>query len=110
MSEGKRKRLQPVSEPTTFTEIDGSPAPGLTLRHVLRGRTDTIYRIAWSPDGAYLSSPSEDGTIRIWDARSGACARTLQGHTRAVYSVAWSPDGRRLASASTDKTIRLWEA
>ncbi len=94
----------------TFTEIGGSPVPGFTLRHVLRGHTDRIGRIAWSPDGSYLASPSDDRTIRIWDARSGACVRTLEGHTNTVRSVAWSPDDQRLASASGDKTIRLWEA
>ncbi|HXF41542.1 MAG TPA: TIR domain-containing protein [Blastocatellia bacterium] len=124
---GKQKRKQPKPAPKpksspppasaeekepevpTFTEIGGSPVPGLTLRHVLRGHTDSIGRIAWSPDGAYLASPSGDKTIRIWDERSGAMAHTLQGHTREVNSVAWSPDSERLASASNDRTIRLWE-
>ncbi|HEX5736157.1 MAG TPA: TIR domain-containing protein [Blastocatellia bacterium] len=93
-----------------FLEIGGSPVPGLTLRHVLRGHRDTINRIAWSPDGAYLASPSIDKTIRIWDAGSGACVRILEGHTDRTSSVAWSPDGQRLASSSDDETIRLWNA
>ena len=94
----------------TFTEIGGSPVPGLILRHVLRGHTSWIARIAWSPDGSYLATPSGDKTIRLWNAHSGACVRTLKGHTDSVISVAWSPDGQRLASASKDKTIRLWDA
>src|ERR1051325_11024089 len=113
MSKRKPKRPQPISKPKsspkqgksqapTFTEIGGSPVPGLTLRHVLRGHMNWIGRIAWSPDGSYLASSSEDKTIRIWDARNGACVRTLQGHTNSVNSVAWSPDGQRLASASWD--------
>src|SRR5437868_5455008 len=115
-SMGKQKRKPPNPAPTpkssrratTFTEIGGSPVPGLTLRHVLRGHTDAINRIAWSPDGSYISSPSDDKTIRIWDARSGACVHTLEGHTDRVISVAWSPDGNQLASGSYDETIRLW--
>src|ERR1700687_3448185 len=126
MSKRKPKRPQPVPERkssptpmlrqqkeppgTTFTEIGGSPVPGFTLRYVLRGHTDWIGRIAWSPDGSYLASPSADKTIRIWNARSGVCVRILKGHTQTVEGVAWSPDGQRLASASYDKTIRLWEA
>jgi small GTP-binding protein len=121
MSKRKPKRPQPAPDPesslereepqpTTFTEIGGSPAPGFTLRHVLRGHTSWIARIAWSPDGSHLASPSADTTIRIWDAHSGARVRTLQGHTGEVMSVAWSPDGQRLASGSEDKTIRLWDA
>src|SRR4051812_47815689 len=107
-TKSSRKRKEP--QPATFTEIGGSPVPVLTLRHVLRGHTDTINRIAWSPDGSYLASPSTDNTIRIWDARSGACVRTLKEHTGKVYSVAWSPNGQRLASGSDDGTIRMWEA
>ena len=93
----------------TFTEIDGSPIPGLTLRHVLRGHKKPINRIAWSPDGSYLASPSDDKTIRIWDARSGECLRSTHGNSGWVFSVAWSPDGRRLASGSGDYTIRVWD-
>ena len=93
----------------TFTEIGGSPVPGLTLRHVLRGHTSVINRIAWSPDGTYLASPSNDGTIRIWDASGRGCAHTLQKNSTEVLSVAWSPDGQFLASSSGNKVISLWE-
>src|SRR5262245_47891022 len=125
MFKRKSKQPQPVPEPKsspplappeqkelqspTFTEIGGSPVPGFTLRHVLRGHTDQINRITWAPDGSYLASPSNDDNIRIWDTRSGECVRTLQGHSRGVLSVAWSPDGQRLASSSHDETIRLWD-
>ena len=80
----KRKQKKPKDQ--TFTEIGGSPVPGFTLRQVLRGHTSWIGRIAWSPDGAYLASPSDDKTVRIWDAATGVCVRSLQGHTGRVYS------------------------
>ena len=113
MSKKRPKKPQPEQqepEVKDFLEIGGSPMPGLILRHVFRGHIDIIYRIAWSPDGSYLASPSNDRTIRIWDATSGACVRTLAGHENRVWSVVWSPDGRRLASASLDNTICLWDA
>ena len=86
------------------------PVPGVTLRLTLRGHSNWIGRIAWSPDGKWLASPSKDMTIRIWDAVTGKVVRTLKGHTSEVNSVAWSPDGLRLASASHDRTVRLWDA
>ncbi len=64
----------------------------------------------YSPNRRQIASCSDDTTVRLWDAKSGAAARTLEGHTGAVYSVAYSPRGGQLASGSYDNTVRLWEA
>jgi WD40 repeat protein len=54
-----------------------------------------------------LASGSDDETVRIWSAATGAHVATLEGHTDWVFALAALPDGR-LASGSDDKTIRLW--
>ena len=51
--------------------------PGVKLVYTLRGHTGWIGRIAWSPDGRILASPSGDNTIRLWDAETGEFLRTL---------------------------------
>jgi WD40 repeat protein len=91
-----------------FVDIGGSPLPGLTLRRVLRGHTESVCRLAWSPDGSYLASPAHDSTVRIWDTSNGACVHIVRAHEEAVFSAAWSPDGRRLASSGTK--IHIWDA
>jgi hypothetical protein len=76
----------------------------------LRGHTKGVSGVSWSPDGTRLASASQDGTVKVWDTRSGQEVLTLKGHTGWVEGVAWSPDGTRLASASTDGTVKIWDA
>ena len=76
----------------------------------LRGHTDNVFSVAFSPDGNTLASGSVDDTIKIWNARTGAFIQTLSGHKNTVFSVAFSPDGNTLASGSLDDTIKIWNA
>jgi hypothetical protein len=66
--------------------------------------------MAFSPDGAKLTTGSHDGIIRFWDAAMGEHKHTIEGHLRDVLSVAFSPDGATLTTESRDATIRLWDA
>jgi WD40 repeat protein len=43
----------------------------------LLGHEALITWVAFSPNGAWLASSSQDGTVRIWDPRTGLALRTL---------------------------------
>jgi WD40 repeat protein len=80
--------------------------------HVLtyRGHTDTVFGLAWSPDGKRIASGGYDTTVQVWDAVDGGNVFTYRGHTADVSTIAWSPDGRRIASGSGDYTVQVWNA
>ncbi|KAK6441569.1 Lissencephaly-1 [Oleoguttula sp. CCFEE 5521] len=83
----------------------------------LPGHDHSVSAVRFIPSGAagaplsgnLLASASRDKTIRIWDATTGYCLRTLRGHNEWVRSLSPTPEGRFLLSTSSDQTARLWD-
>src|ERR1044071_9013921 len=105
-------RKQPNSNQATTPTAPKLP-PGVKLLRTLRGHTGYIGRIAWSPDGRLLASPSEDKTLRLWDAETGKLALVLEGEDR-IHNAIFDPSGLTLASGSSSRAgqmrmVTLWE-
>lgn len=90
---------------------DPPPAPpGLIAP--LRGHTDAVYAVAYSPNGKQIITGSFDKSVRVWDSTTGKLIKTLSGpagHQNLVLTVAMSPDGRFIASGGSDNSLRLWD-
>ncbi|WP_019816397.1 WD40 repeat domain-containing protein [Saccharomonospora saliphila] len=70
----------------------GSGGP---LDYALSGHTETVWDVAFSPDGTRLATASgEERGVRIWEVASGELVRTLPG----AFRVAWRPDGAGIAA------------
>lgn len=49
---------------------------------MLRGHTGTVWSVALSADGRLVVSGGFDGTVKVWDAQTGATLRTVQAERR----------------------------
>ncbi len=95
-------KLFPTDSAVSFLINNYGTAPVMT-------HDDKVNSVAFSPDGKYVVSGSDDGTARVWEATSGQEVARMT-HDNKVNSVAFSPDGKHVASGSDDGTARVWEA
>jgi WD40 repeat protein len=100
-------------DPATGGQTEaGVREPGAYLMPVdttpLRGHTGGVTGCDVSPDGSFIVSSSEDGSLKLWDP-AGAELATLKGHDEPVLDSAVAPDAATVVSASWDRTLKLWD-
>jgi WD40 repeat protein/serine/threonine protein kinase len=76
----------------------------------LAGTPGGVRRVASSPDGRRIAAARDDGTIGLYDARTGRELQSLAGHVGVVTCVAFDAAGGRLLSGGLDRTVRVWDA
>jgi WD40 repeat protein/uncharacterized caspase-like protein/energy-coupling factor transporter ATP-binding protein EcfA2 len=73
----------------------------------LKGHSETVRDIKFSPDGKTVVSAGDDKNIKLWRL-DGSEIATFRGHNGIIRSVNFSPDGKTVVSAGDDKNIKLW--
>ncbi len=77
----------------------------------LGNHKETINSIAFSPDGKYLVSGSDDYTMKLWDVSSSRHLSTLSHVTdqfrSQIKAVTFSPDGQKIVSAGLH--VKIWD-
>src|SRR5262249_36956776 len=69
--------------------------------------TEGIHQLAWSGRGERLAAVGNDGSVVVWDLKTGKELRKLGGRARFV---SWDRDGRFLTVSAENKTVTLWPA
>ena len=63
--------------------------------------------VAFTPNGEKILGRSPEGTLRVWDVRSGSIVETFTGPSGLNLAVA--PDGRTAVSEAQDGSIIAWD-
>jgi WD40 repeat protein len=63
---------------------------------------NAVRRPAFSADGKKLVTPSDDNTVRVWDAKTGKHLKSMTTPEENWYSAAFSPDGKLIAAGGGD--------
>jgi WD40 repeat protein/DNA-binding SARP family transcriptional activator len=74
----------------------------------LQGHRLTLKDIAWSPDGRWIATSSDDASAHLWEAGTGSSRFALLGHAATIQDLEWSPDSTRLITGSIDGTAKVW--
>ncbi|RXW18227.1 hypothetical protein EST38_g7609 [Candolleomyces aberdarensis] len=75
----------------------------------LPAHSDPVTAVTFNHDGTLIVSCAMDGLMRIWDAESGQCLKTLVDDDNPICSyVQFTPNSRFVLCSTQDSTVRLW--
>ncbi|KAI8849672.1 hypothetical protein BC829DRAFT_432357 [Chytridium lagenaria] len=80
--------------------VSGSPIVSIECR----GRG-----VVFSRCGSKIITGSEEGVVKVFDAKTGAFEKLLEGHREFVKAVGVSPDGRKVVTGCFGGEVRVWD-
>ena len=78
-------------------------------RLTLKGHTDAVNAVAFSPDGKVVVTAGADKKVHVWDVTTGKQMRTMVGGTNSILAIAMSPDGKVIATGGGG-TVNVFDA
>jgi WD40 repeat protein len=102
--------LGPSGDTLATTGDNGSTIRNLASGRAVRQLPDQAgsLSVAYSSDGRFLLTSSNDGTATLWNASTGARVLHLVGHRGPVKDAVFGPDDATVVTTSDDGTTKTW--
>ena len=95
--------------PTEDGEMKIFDAAGKFVSEIKNGHSDTVFGVAFSPDGKLLATCAADKFVKVFNVADGKFVKSFEGHTHHVMGVGWTPDGKKIASCGADNFVKVWD-
>ena len=85
------------------------------IHQILKGHTESVYKVDISPDGRTIVSGAHDYTVKVWVRSQKETSspfillQSLTDHTEKITSISLWKEGSLIISGSEDKSLRIWE-
>lgn len=76
----------------------------------LRGHAQPVRAVGFSTGGGTVLTAAMDGTVRVWDANTGAEVRAFEWGIGKIRAAVVSPDGALCAAGSDSGHLVVWDA
>ena len=74
------------------------------------GHTDFIYSTDLSPDQTKIITSSSDGTLKLWDFRSGLLLKSWIDFKSGSFTASFSNSGRYILTLGTNDSVKIWSS
>lgn len=75
----------------------------------MQGHLNSVFALAYSPDGKTIVSGGRDASLKFWDTEKFEIQQNIAAHMYAINYLSFREDGKYFVTCSMDKSIKVWD-